>query len=92
MLYPATDTSPATTKADVFGYYTAIAPFMLPHIAGRPVTRKRWPNGVDQPSFFEKDLASSAPDWLPRRRIEHKSRYVSYPLIDTSVALAWIAQ
>lgn len=92
VLYPATDTSPATTKADVFGYYTAIAPFMLPHIAGRPVTRKRWPNGVDQPSFFEKDLASSAPDWLPRRRIEHKSRYVSYPLIDTSVALAWIAQ
>lgn len=88
VLYPAT----GTTKADIFGYYTAIAPFMLPHTAGRPVTRKRWPNGVDQPSFFEKDLASSAPEWLPRRRIEHKSRYVTYPLIDTSVALAWIAQ
>ncbi|NGX06661.1 ATP-dependent DNA ligase [Mycobacteroides franklinii] len=92
VLYPATGTASATTKADVFGYYTAIAPYMLPHVAGRPVTRKRWPNGVDQPSFFEKDLASSAPDWLPRRRIEHKSRYVTYPLIDTSVALAWIAQ
>ncbi|MGH3953981.1 MAG: ATP-dependent DNA ligase [Mycobacterium sp.] len=88
VLYPDT----GTTKADIFGYYTAIAPFMLPHIVGRPVTRKRWPNGVGQPSFFEKDLASSAPDWLPRRRIEHKSRYVTYPLIDTSVALAWIAQ
>ncbi len=88
VLYPDT----GTTKADIFGYYTAIAPFMLPHIGGRPVTRKRWPNGVGQPSFFEKDLASSAPDWLPRRRIEHKSRYVTYPLIDTSVALAWIAQ
>ncbi|MUM15525.1 ATP-dependent DNA ligase [Mycobacterium sp. CBMA271] len=88
VLYPMS----GTTKSDIFGYYTAIAPFMLPHIAGRPVTRKRWPNGVDQPSFFEKDLASSAPDWLPRRRIEHKSRYVTYPLIDTSVALAWIAQ
>ncbi|OHT82482.1 ATP-dependent DNA ligase [Mycobacteroides saopaulense] len=92
VLYPATGTAGPTTKADVFGYYTAIAPFMLPHITGRPVTRKRWPNGVDQPSFFEKDLAASAPDWLARRRIEHKSRYVTYPLIDTSVALAWIAQ
>lgn len=92
VLYPARGAAAATTKADVFGYYTAIAPFMLPHIAGRPVTRKRWPNGVDQPSFFEKDLAASAPEWLPRRRIEHKSRYVTYPLIDTSVALAWIAQ
>ncbi|OAT66970.1 ATP-dependent DNA ligase [Mycobacteroides immunogenum] len=92
VLYPATGAAAATTKADVFGYYTAIAPFMLPHIAGRPVTRKRWPNGVDQPSFFEKDLANSAPEWLVRRRIEHKSRYVTYPLIDTSVALAWIAQ
>lgn len=92
VLYPDTGATPATTKADVFSYYTAIAPFMLPHIVGRPVTRKRWPNGVGQPSFFEKDLASSAPDWLPRRRIEHKSRYVTYPLIDTSVALAWIAQ
>ena len=43
VLYPAT----GTTKADVFDYYTAIAEVMLPHIAGRPVTRKRWPNGVD---------------------------------------------
>ena len=56
----------APTKAEVFGYYTAIAEVMLPHIAGRPVTRKRWPNGVDEPAFFEKQLASSAPDWLNR--------------------------
>ena len=42
----------------------------MPHIAGRPVTRKRWPNGVDEPAFFEKQLASSAPDWL-HRGIDH---------------------
>ena len=62
VLYPST----GTTKGDVFEYYTRIAGVMLPHIAGRPVTRKRWPNGVDEPSFFEKQLASSAPDWLDR--------------------------
>jgi DNA primase len=62
VLYPAT----GTTKAEVFEYYVAIADAMVPHIAGRPVTRKRWPNGVGQPDFFEKQLASSAPDWLQR--------------------------
>jgi DNA primase len=55
VLYPAT----GTTKAEVFDYYVAIADVMLPHIAGRPVTRKRWPNGTEQPSFFEKQLAAS---------------------------------
>lgn len=88
VLYPAT----GTTKADVFGYYTSIAEVMLPHIAGRPVTRKRWPNGVDQESFFEKQLASSAPDWLPRASMEHRSGITTYPIIDDATALAWIAQ
>ena len=82
----------AVTKADVFDYYTRIAAVMVPHIAGRPATRKRWPNGVDQPAFFEKQLASSAPDWLPRASVTHRSGTTTYPIIDSSAALAWIAQ
>ncbi len=88
VLYPAS----GTTKADVFRYYTTIAAVMLPHIAGRPVTRKRWPNGVDEPAFFEKQLASSAPDWLNRATVLHRSGSTTYPLIDSSTGLAWIAQ
>ncbi|EUA11103.1 DNA ligase D [Mycobacterium kansasii 732] len=88
MLYPAT----GTTKRDVFDYYTRIAEVMVPHIAGRPATRKRWPNGVDQPSFFEKQLASSAPDWLPRASVVHRSGTTIYPIIDSATGLAWIAQ
>jgi DNA ligase D-like protein (predicted polymerase)/DNA ligase D-like protein (predicted ligase)/DNA ligase D-like protein (predicted 3'-phosphoesterase) len=88
VLYPAT----GTTKAEVFDYYIAIAEVMLPHIAGRPATRKRWPNGVDEASFFEKQLASSAPDWLNRASITHRSGTTTYPIIDTVEALAWIAQ
>src|SRR6476659_10073495 len=65
---------------------------MIPHIAGRAVTRKRWPNGVDEPAFFEKQLASSAPDWLNRASITHKSGTTTYPVIDTAEGLAWIAQ
>ncbi|MHA3019539.1 ATP-dependent DNA ligase [Mycobacterium sp. BMJ-28] len=88
VLYPAT----GTTKAEVFEYYLAVAEAMLPHIAGRPVTRKRWPNGVDQPEFFEKQLASSAPDWLQRGSVTHRSGTTTYPVIDTREGLAWIAQ
>ena len=88
VLYPAT----GTTKADVFDYYLAVADAMLPHIAGRPVTRKRWPNGVAQQPFFEKQLASSAPEWLARGAITHRSGTTVYPVIDTPEGLAWIAQ
>jgi bifunctional non-homologous end joining protein LigD len=88
VLYPAT----GTTKAEVFAYYTGIADYMVPHIAGRPATRKRWPNGVDESSFFEKQLAASAPDWLHREGIEHKTGTITYPIIDSRESLAWIAQ
>ncbi len=88
VLYPAT----GTTKGEVFDYYVNIAEVMIPHIAGRAVTRKRWPNGVDEPSFFEKQLASSAPDWLTRESVTHRSGTTTYPIIDTVEGLAWIAQ
>ncbi len=88
VLYPAT----GTTKGQVFDYYVGVAEAMLPHIAGRAVTRKRWPNGVEQGSFFEKQLASSAPDWLDRATISHRSGTTTYPVIDTVEGLAWIAQ
>jgi bifunctional non-homologous end joining protein LigD len=92
VLYPATGTSRATTKANVFGYYTTIAAAMLPHLVGRPATRKRWPDGVDEPSFFEKALPKSAPDWLTRGTQEHRSGVTVYPIINSTTALAWIAQ
>src|SRR6185437_11228395 len=88
VLYPAT----GTTKADIFDYYIRVSDVMVPHIAGRPATRKRWPNGVEQSSFFEKQLAASAPDWLPRASITHRSGTTTYPIIDSPAALAWIAQ
>ena len=72
VLYPAT----GTTKGAVIDYYVAVAPAMLMHIDGRPVTRKRWPNGVEKPSFFEKNLAAHAPNWLARNTIDHRHRPV----------------
>src|SRR6202046_2625505 len=88
VLYPVT----GTTKSEIFDYYTGIADVMVPHIAGRAATRKRWPNGVEQSSFFEKKRASSAPDWFPRASIAHRSGTTTYPIIDSADGLAWIAQ
>ncbi|MFD3592106.1 ATP-dependent DNA ligase [Nocardia sp. NPDC058640] len=88
VLYPQT----GTTKGEVIAYYSAIADAALPHLAGRPVTRKRWPNGVDHPDFFEKNLPEHAPAWIARRAIEHSSRRVVYPLIESEAAMAWLGQ
>jgi bifunctional non-homologous end joining protein LigD len=52
------------TKAQVIDYYVRIAPVLLPHVANRPVTFTRWPNGVDGQAFFEKNSARHAPDWV----------------------------
>ncbi|MDJ0394589.1 ATP-dependent DNA ligase [Rhodococcus sp. G-MC3] len=88
VLFPET----GTTKSQVIEYYTTIAPAMLPHMAGRAVTRKRWPNGTEKSSFFEKNLASSAPDWLDRRDMQHSDRVVTYPLFSSVADLAWLGQ
>lgn len=86
-----------TTKSDVIGYYTRIAPLLLPQLAGRPVTRKRWVEGVGTAqhpgdSFFTKQLERGAPDWIRRVPIEHSGGAKEYPVIEEVAALAWLAQ
>ena len=77
ILFPATE----TTKGEVLHYYARIAPVLLPHLAGRPVTRVRFPHGVQGLSFFEKNLPSGAPTWLPRVTLDHTSDSITYPLV-----------
>lgn len=57
------------TKAQVIDYYVRIAPVLLPHLAGRPVTFTRWPDGVEGQAFFEKNSARHAPEWVHRVRL-----------------------
>ena len=52
------------TKGEIIDYYARVAPVLLPHLAGRPLTRKRYPNGVDGSSFFEKNAPRGTPDWV----------------------------
>ncbi|MDN3310672.1 ATP-dependent DNA ligase [Microbacterium oryzae] len=93
VMYPET----GTTKADVIAYYTRIAPLLLPHVVGRPVTRKRWVEGVgtaDAPeeSFFAKALEPGAPSWVPRRAIPHSTGPKDYPLVEEVASLVYLAQ
>jgi bifunctional non-homologous end joining protein LigD len=88
VLYPET----GTTKADVIHYYVQIAPFMLPHVVGRPATRKRYVDGVDGQVFFEKNLPDSAPSWIHRTTLQHKTSRNSYIVIDDVASLAWLGQ
>lgn len=88
VLYPQT----GTTKAEVLRYYAMVAPVLLPVLAGRPVTRKRWPHGVGAEPFFVKNLEPGAPSWIPRESVAHSDRPVVYPLADTDAVLTWMAQ
>ena len=88
VLFPTT----GTRKFEVIDYYSRIAAVMLPHLAGRPITRKRWPNGVESMPFFEKDLPSSAPDWLARFGEQHSKRVITYPLATSRADLVWFGQ
>ncbi len=87
-LYPS-----GFTKAQVIEYYIRIAPFLLPHFHKRPVTLRRFPDGVEGQSFYEKDAPDHAPDWVetfpvPRRNGGPDIRYV---LINNLPTLVWCA-
>jgi len=89
VLYPAT----GFTKQQVIDYYVRIAPAMVPHLAGRPLTRKRYPNGVDEEFFYEKNAPQHRPDWVKTAPIwsGRNRRTIHYILADDLATLVWLA-
>jgi len=89
VLYPAT----GFTKGQVIDYYVRIAPALLPHLAGRPLTMKRYPEGVDHEYFFEKNAPKHRPEWVKTAPIwsEGNQRTVNYILANDLATLVWIA-
>jgi bifunctional non-homologous end joining protein LigD len=83
------------TKGDLCAYYQAIAPVMLPHVRGRPVTMERYPAGIDKKGFIQKDVAKGFPAWLERvevpKRNGKESGAVHYPLANDERSLVWLA-
>lgn len=89
VLYPAS----GFTKGQVVDYYARIAPALVPHLAGRPLTLKRYPEGVDKEYFFEKNATKHRPDWVKTAPIwsEGNQRNVNYILANDLPTLVWIA-
>jgi bifunctional non-homologous end joining protein LigD len=89
VLYP----SVGFTKKDVIDYYARIAPAIIPHLQGRPLTRKRYPDGVDGEPFFEKNAPMHKPDWVKTAAIwsHGNRRNVNYVLCDDLATLIWLA-
>ena len=89
IFYPAT----GFTKGQVIDYYIRIAPALLPHLAGRPLTMKRYPNGALSKFFYQKECPSSRPNWLPTAPIwsEGNKKSVNFCLIEDLPALVWAA-
>jgi len=85
-----------TTKAQVLDYYARIAPVFLQHLADRPVTRIRWPDGTTSTPFFEKNMPSYAPDWirtvvLPTPGSSRGSETLTFPVVEDTAGLIWLA-
>jgi bifunctional non-homologous end joining protein LigD len=89
VLYPAT----GFTKGQVIDYYARIAPVLVPHLAGRPLTLKRYPEGVDKEFFFEKNTTKYRPEWVKTAPIwsEGNNRNVNYVLVNDLPTLIWVA-
>jgi bifunctional non-homologous end joining protein LigD len=75
------------TKGQLIDYYSRIAAVMVPHLTRRPITLRRWPNGVDGPSFFEKNCPSHKPPWVESVLMGD----VRYCLLDEPASLVWVA-
>ena len=83
VLYPVA----GFTKGEVIDYYTRVAPALLPHLRDRPLTLKRYPDGVDGGHFYEKNCPSHAPDWVRRERVGT----IDYVVCDDLPTLVWLA-
>lgn len=79
------------TKADLAAYYASVASLMLPHLANRPVTMERFPNGIASGGFLQKDVSKGFPDWLQRVEVPKKGGVVHHPLISDERSLQWLA-
>lgn len=79
------------TKGEVASYYELIAPAMLPHIRGRPVTMERYPAGIAKKGFMQKDVSKGFPEWLERVEVPKKGGTVHHPLVSDTRSLLWLA-
>jgi bifunctional non-homologous end joining protein LigD len=87
VMYPAV----GFTKGEVIDYYTRVAPALLPHLRERPLTLKRYPNGVEGGYFYEKQCPSHRPDWVRAESIAMNRKSIDFCVCDDLPTLVWLA-
>jgi bifunctional non-homologous end joining protein LigD len=78
------------TKGELAAYYDRMAPVMLPHLKGRPLTMERYPAGIGKKGFWQKDVSKGFPDWLQRVKVPKKDGVVHYPIVTDVGSLLWV--
>ena len=93
-LWPETPERAAITKRDMLTYYARIAPAILPHLRDRPLTLTRYPNGVDAPSFYQKNWSYEPPEFVETVKLfsSHNEGDVEYVMANNLATLLWLAQ
>jgi bifunctional non-homologous end joining protein LigD len=89
VFYPGED----ITKRDVINYYNAVSPFILPHLRDRPLSLKRYPNGINEQYFFQKDAEDKVPEWVRLEPIfsEHNQDKIHYIICNDRSTLIYLA-
>ena len=78
------------TKGDLAAYYEAMAPVMLPHLRGRPLTMERYPAGIGQEGFWQKDVSKGFPAWLKRVKVAKKDGSLHHAVVTDVRSLLWV--
>ncbi|MFE7076339.1 non-homologous end-joining DNA ligase [Streptomyces sp. NPDC057620] len=91
VMFPATGGAKEYTKADVVAYYREIAPFMLPHLRGRPLMLERYPDGLDGQKFMQKNVQDHYPDWIRRVEVPKEGGTVLHPVCEDTATLVYLA-
>jgi bifunctional non-homologous end joining protein LigD len=79
------------TKGELAAYYELVAPIMLPHLSGRPVTMERFHRGIGEKGFFQKIVSKGAPGWLETVAVPKKDGVVNYPVVTDTRGIMWLA-
>ncbi|MCL6478128.1 MAG: non-homologous end-joining DNA ligase [Peptococcaceae bacterium] len=79
------------TKAHLVKYYMDIAPVIIPHLQNRPLVMKRYPDGINGESFYQKECPDYAPDWIETYPVRHAGKVVNYIVCNDAATLAWLA-
>ncbi|HBV98877.1 MAG: DNA polymerase [Peptococcaceae bacterium BICA1-7] len=79
------------TKAQLVGYYSDIAPVLIPHLRNRPLVMKRYPDGIAGESFYQKECPDYAPDWIETYPVRHSEKNINYIVCNDAATLVWLA-